>query len=102
MTQRELTQVMTSDPNTIASLLERMEKSGLLQRQPHETDRRAHRIFLHPLGKRKYREIRKIAQALQADILSVLPEQDRESFLLNLSLVADKCRLVADKTTATE
>src|ERR1051325_8285306 len=43
ITQRELTQLMTSDPNTVASLLERMEKAGLIERQAHEQDRRGHR-----------------------------------------------------------
>ena len=54
ITQRELTQLMTSDPNTVASLLERMERAGLIERHPHETDRRAHRIRLKASGKMKY------------------------------------------------
>src|SRR5437764_7909201 len=44
MTQRELTHLMTSDPNTVASLLERMESAGFIERKPHEKERRAHRI----------------------------------------------------------
>src|SRR5258708_15786675 len=95
-TQREITKVMTSDPTTIASLLERMEKAGLIQRKPHEKDRRAHRIFLLPVGKRRYHQVRKIAVALQAEILSVLPEGDRENFLLNLTRVAHPCRILAE------
>src|SRR5579864_5254147 len=35
MTQRELTDLMSSDPNTIAALLERMEKAGLVERRQH-------------------------------------------------------------------
>src|ERR1700752_3566785 len=38
MTQRELTDLMSSDPNTIAALLERMEKNGLVERKPHDLD----------------------------------------------------------------
>src|SRR5580704_15932598 len=48
MTQRELTDLMSSDANTIASLLERMETNGLLERKTHEQDRRANRINLKP------------------------------------------------------
>src|SRR5262245_3584199 len=51
ITQRELTERMSSDPNTVASLLERMEKADLLERRPHEKDRRAHRLHLQPVGK---------------------------------------------------
>src|SRR3954464_14180051 len=38
ITQRELTRLMSSDPNTITSILDRMEKAGLVQRQSHERD----------------------------------------------------------------
>ena len=96
LTQRELTTVMSSDPNTIASLLERMAAAGLLERRPHEKDRRAHRIVLLPLGRRKYRTIRQIAIKLQTEILSAFPEQGREQFLVNLGLLADSCRAAAD------
>src|SRR5437667_4007018 len=46
MTQRELAQAMTSDANTVASLVERMEIAALLHRRPHGKDRRAHRLYL--------------------------------------------------------
>jgi DNA-binding MarR family transcriptional regulator len=97
MTQRELTDLMSSDPNTIASLLERMETSGLVERKAHERDRRANRISLKPIGKRKYEEVREIALTLQMEILSVLPEEKQEEFLKHLELVADSCRLAAEK-----
>src|ERR1700733_13744908 len=38
LTQRELTELMSSDPNTIASMLERMETIGLVERKDHERD----------------------------------------------------------------
>ena len=97
LTQRQLTKLITSDPNTIASLLERMDVAGLLERKPHETDRRAHRIRLKAAGQRKYAEIREIANALQTEALSVLPAEQREDFLENLSRVADACRAAADR-----
>src|SRR3954471_24564389 len=64
LSQRQLTELMSSDPNTVASLVERMETSGLIQRGPHETDRRAHRIKLLAKGKRPYNAGREIAVAL--------------------------------------
>ena len=97
MTQRELTDAMSSDPNTIASLLERMQSTGLVERRMHERDRRAYRINLKPPGKRKYEEVREVAVRLQMEILSVLPEAQRQDFLKNLALVADACRLAAEK-----
>ena len=43
MSQREIAEAISSDANTMASLLERMEGNGLIERTRHETDRRAHR-----------------------------------------------------------
>lgn len=98
MTQCQLTEAMSSDPNTIASLLERMEKAGWLERKRHETDRRAYRIKLKPTGKRKYDELREIAIGLQMDVLKALPPDRHESFLEDLALVADACREAADSS----
>ena len=97
MTQRDLAARMSSDPNTVASLLERMESSGLVARKPHEKDRRARRIQLMASGKRKYAAARQIAIVLQSEVLSVLPENQRESFLEQLTLVAEACREAADQ-----
>lgn len=96
MTQRELTHLMTSDPNTVASLLQRMETAGLVDRRPHEKDKRALRIRLLPAGGRRYEAARQIAVALQSEVLSVLPAARREDFLTHLALVADACKAAAD------
>jgi DNA-binding MarR family transcriptional regulator len=96
MSQRELTQLMTSDPNTVASLLERMEAAGFVARGPHESDRRANRIRMLPPGKRTYQRARQEALLLQGEVLSVLPSAKREEFLRHLSVIADRCRAAAE------
>lgn len=96
LVQSELSRLMASDPNTIASLIERMEKADLIERQTHEKDRRAYRIRLTRSGLRKYDEIREIAINLQTDVLSHLGEEHRETFLQELAGVADACQRVAD------
>src|SRR6185295_7983727 len=73
LTQSELTVLMSSDPNTIASLLERMETAGWVERRQHERDRRAYRIRLKPAGRRLYTELRQIAVDLQSHVLEALP-----------------------------
>jgi DNA-binding MarR family transcriptional regulator len=98
ITQRKLTELMSSDPNTVASLIERMEKANLLERQTHEQDRRANCLRLKPLARTKYETARGLAVALQSEILSTLPEQSQEEFLQHLDAVAHACRLVAEKS----
>lgn len=98
LSQREIAEIISSDPNTIASLLERMEANHLVERASHESDRRAHRIRLLPQGRKTYKLVRAVALDLQSEILSTLPEQQRESFLQNLALVADSCNRAAEKS----
>jgi len=98
LTQRELTQAMTSDPNTVASLLQRMEESGLVLRKPHEKDKRARCIHLQEAGRRKYEAARQIAVSLQSEVLLVMPENRREEFLEHLALVADACKAAAEQS----
>jgi DNA-binding MarR family transcriptional regulator len=98
ISQRQLTSLMSSDPNTVASLLERMERGGLVERETHEKDRRANRLRLKQAGRTRYDAARKIALTLQRQVLSVLPEGEREQFLVNLDTIADSCRAAANSS----
>jgi MarR family transcriptional regulator for hemolysin len=95
ITQRELAHLISSDPNTVAALVNRMEQAGLLERETHERDRRANRLRLARRGKIKYERARLIAVELQSEVLSVLPETEREEFLEQLELVGEACRKAA-------
>ena len=99
ITQRAITDLMASDPNTITSTIARMEKAGLVERRPHETDRRAHRVRLLPLGRKTFEKARKEAVELQHQILTVLPEAERDSFLEALQLIADACAMATQQPT---
>ena len=98
LTQRELAHAMSSDPNTVASLVERMELGGLLRREPDAKDRRARRLHLTIVGRRKYEEARAAALTMQTEILSALPDKNQETFLRDLEIVAEACRLTAEKS----
>ncbi len=91
LTQRALTDLMASDPNTITSTLSRMEKAGLVSRHPHEVDRRAHRVRVEPAGSKAFNKAKKNAVELQEQILHALPPGRREKFLEELQVIADAC-----------
>lgn len=99
LTQSRLTELMASDPNTIASLIERMEKAGWLTRTPHEKDRRAYRLHVQPLGRKKYQQVREIALTLQSELFTGWTATRREQFLENLAQLAENCRAASDKNT---
>lgn len=92
LTQNELVAAMSSDPNTVTSLLHRMETNKWIERRPDENDRRARRVRVLPEGHRKYRTARREAAALQKEVLTALPTEVRNTFLQQLECVADACR----------
>lgn len=98
VSQRRLSELMSSDPNTITSVLNRMQKSKFIVRKRHETDRRANRICLTPVGKRTYGKARKIAVKLQREVLAGLPESQRERFLESLAGVAEACQRASESS----
>lgn len=91
---------MASDPNTITSTLQRMEKSGLISRNPHETDKRAHRVRMEPHGREIFESAKKLAVELQTGLLSVLPPERRENFLADLEIIANACNAAATKSSS--
>ncbi len=97
LTQRAITDLMASDPNTITSTLARMEKAGFVQRRPHESDKRALRVRLLPKGRKVFEKARKAASELQHSILTALPEVQRDGFLEALQVIADACASATER-----
>lgn len=97
LTQRTLTDLMASDPNTITSTLSRMETAKLISREPHEQDRRAHRVRLLTTGRRTFEKGKKLAQDLQEQVLEALPIEQRDHFLAQLEAIADGCASATER-----
>lgn len=91
LTQQTLTDLMASDPNTITSILQRMEKAGLITRRAHETDKRARRVCVEPAGREAFKTAYEIATELQREILENIPTTRRDRFLKDLEIVAEAC-----------
>lgn len=92
LTQRELAERITSDPNTVTSLLKRMEDGGLIARRSDPEDGRAQLVHLTPAGRDKYDQARPLAAELQSRVLRALPEPRREMFLRELETIANACQ----------
>ena len=98
LTQRAITDLMSSDPNTITSTLTRMEKAGLIVREPHELDRRAHRVRLQTAGLQLFERAREVALELQDQVLTALPPARRLKFLAELETIAESCNAATERT----
>jgi len=97
LTQRALSDLMASDPNTITSTITRMEKSGLISRKPHEHDKRANRVRVQPKGRRAFEKARNVAMTLQEQVLATLPAGRRAKFLDELEAIANACGTLLEK-----
>ena len=98
LSQREISDLMAADANTVAAIVRRMQSAGWIGREVHEADRRARRVQITSTGRKKFNVARRIAGELQAEILAVLPANDLDAFLNRLERVADSCQRAADTT----
>ena len=80
-TQTEVARMVGLDKTTMVVTLDELEAAGLAERRPAPADRRARVIAVTAAGKRKLREAEKIGDRIREDVLSALPEDDREKFV---------------------
>jgi MarR family transcriptional regulator, transcriptional regulator for hemolysin len=91
LSQTEIAQKVGLDKTTMVVTLDELEAAGLAERRPSHEDRRARIVAVTKAGQRKVREAEEIADRIRADVLSALPEPEREVFLDALT------RLVGDR-----
>ena len=84
-TQTELARQVGLDKTTMVVTLDELERAGLAQRRPSRDDRRAHVIVVTKAGERKVREAENVLDRVKEDVLSALPESERQAFLNALS-----------------
>ena len=99
LAQRELGDCMASDPNTIASLLRRMEKAGWIRRRPRAQDRRVKEVSVTTSGRAVFEKARARAVDLEETALQVLSQRERTIFLSSLEKVASRCMESSDSST---
>ena len=83
---------MTSDPNTIAAMMRRMEKASLIQRTKDPEDGRRLVVSPTPQGIRLYAKASVRAKALEKEALNGLSPEDKAIFLDDLNRLANSCR----------
>jgi DNA-binding MarR family transcriptional regulator len=77
------------DRSTLADIVRRMLKKGLLQRRRTKEDARAYAVKLTEEGKRLLRTADPVTQRVDDRILEALPGKQRELFLDQLGLIVE-------------
>jgi DNA-binding MarR family transcriptional regulator len=77
------------DRSTVADMVKRLQKKGLLQRRRTKADARAYAVKLTDKGQRVLRVGEPVARKVDNHILEALPTQRREGFIKALQSVVN-------------
>ncbi len=88
ISQIDLVRSTGIDRSTLADLIARLERGGLIARKPSESDARANAIELTETGAETLANARQHAKAADAAILDALPRTKRKTFQSTLARLA--------------
>jgi MarR family transcriptional regulator, transcriptional regulator for hemolysin len=89
-TQIELARMLGIDKTTMVVTLDDLEASGLAERRPSRTDRRARVIVVTEAGERLVQQGYEIVARIHDDVLGSLPAGDRQPFLDALGRIVNE------------
>ena len=93
LTQVDLSKMMLVNRANITTLIDRMEKAGLVIRKPVPDDRRYNIIELTPYGHEMYQKVSGIYKGKVGEIMHVLNSEELES----LKTILEKLRMNLDR-----
>lgn len=84
---KELAEKLGVTTGTLTVTVDRLERKGLIERRPHETDRRSYLIVLTDAGEEHFSRHHEFHLKLTEEIASTLTSEELESFELILAKV---------------
>jgi DNA-binding MarR family transcriptional regulator len=89
LSQTNLVEHTGIDRSTMADIVRRMQRKGLLQRRRTKADARTYAVKLTDEGRRTLRAAEPMARRVDERILDALPSKERERFINALVSIAD-------------
>ncbi|MCD8152490.1 MAG: MarR family transcriptional regulator [Clostridiales bacterium] len=83
ITQHELTERLDIKPGSSSELVAKLERAGMIRRNPNNNDRRIMKLSLTEIGMGQAEKSEGLREKNQEDMLSVLTQEEKE-MLLNL------------------
>jgi MarR family transcriptional regulator for hemolysin len=74
--QKGLAELLEIEPITLGRIVDKFEMLGLIERQPHPTDRRTWLLHLVEAARPKLEEIRELSDVTRREALAGVPEDD--------------------------
>jgi DNA-binding MarR family transcriptional regulator len=94
VTQQDLVRRVSSDPSTVRAMLVLLEGRGLVKRERHPGDRRAHSVSLTSKGRRLFDKLWATSEPVRAQLLAGLESDEIETLVTLLQ------RVIANVTTS--
>ena len=85
--QSDLGTELDLDRSTIADLVARMERHGLIERLPHPSDRRRHALSLTDAGRAEMNRLRPLVHMVNATLTQGMSTEERTTLRALLQLV---------------
>lgn len=92
LTQKEIAEKMKIKPSTVAIMVRRMRKRGLVITQRDEKDRRFSKVYLTDEGKKFICKLKKIFKQLEEECFSNFSEEEREILKNYLERIRDNLK----------
>ncbi|WP_441246438.1 MarR family winged helix-turn-helix transcriptional regulator [Kitasatospora sp. McL0602] len=77
-TQRQLTDSLSSDKSAMVRHIDSLERQGLVLREPHPTDRRAHAVILTDAGRARLAETQAAAARTEQRLTGCFTPEERD------------------------
>jgi DNA-binding MarR family transcriptional regulator len=100
LSQTDLVRVTGIDRSTLADMMTRLEKKGLITREKSKDDKRAKTVRLTGKGRARLSETSPHAIAADAAIIDALPRNKRRAFLGTLQTLVETIDAVAAEAEA--
>lgn len=92
LTQRELANRLGIEPPTVTKMLQRMEQTGLIRREPDPADARLSRVSLTDHGRAQRAEIERIWTTLESRTVANLTQAEQNTLRVLLKKVRSSLR----------
>lgn len=99
LSQTDLVESTGIDRSTLADIVRRMLKKGLLQRRRTREDARAYAVRLTEEGRKVLKSVEPLSRRVDERILEGLPAKQREQFLNDLTLIVDTITRMMPETS---
>lgn len=87
---KELAEKLGVTTGTLTVTVDRLEKKGLIERRPHETDRRSYRVVLTATGQAHFTRHHQFHLELTEELVAGLSPEELECFEMVLGKVLSK------------